>query len=340
MFAGTSVNSILGCLAVLKQFTKRRDDRRNSALFPSHRPCDAVVFSYLECDADFADDIVSVVAAADDCTCTSCFQLDSYTEEARIGRCSKPVNADWIREGDCLPADPEFCEDDNTPPGAQIVSIEDGQEISLYEDVLVEAELSGEGSDESQIAWYVDGVPQDQSGRRFFIPAGGLNEASHTVQLQVTGSRGAAGSIQEVGFDIVARDDDFPPRVRISSPSDGATFFFDDAIPLLASASDKETENDVVEDSAIWSSTSVPGKKWRGKSEQIDPGTFACGIHTIEVEVEDSVGQKAYDKVTIQVVPAPVQRPTTAITINDEVIDDWDEVWQAGENNRSGWKLY
>ena len=278
------------------------------------------------------NDFFAVAAAADDCTCASCVELDSYTTEARRGRCAKPVNAEWIREGDCLPVNPEFCEDDNTPPSAQIVSIQDGQEISLFEDILVEAELSGEGSDESRIAWYVDGEKEEgQTGRRFFIPAGGLNEDSHTIQLQVTGARGAASSVQEVGFDIVARDD-APPRVRIASPSDGATFFYNDIIPLLAAASDKETDNEIVEKSAIWSSTSLPGKKWWDKSPEIDPGTFACGIHTVEVEVEDSAGQKAYDKVTIQVVPAPTQRPKTSITINDEPIDDWDEVFQAGEN--------
>jgi len=107
-------------------------------------------------------------------------------------------------------------------------------------------------------------------------------------------------------------DDDggnVPPRVSITSPTDGASFIVGTPVSFRGSATDSE-DGTLTGASLVWTSTLDGGI---GTGESFDRNDLTVGTHTIRLTATDSSGASASDSISVQ-VRLPNQAPTATIT--------------------------
>jgi len=200
----------------------------------------------------------------------------------------------------------------NRPP---IITAHQPLDLSqtLSENESIGFNLSATDPDGSQVhySWSQDGQPvgNDVSNYTFFAPYIGFgSKGIHIINCTISDPDQGYVSLE---WEVDVLDVNRPPQVKIVTPQNNANFTPDENITFLANASDPDGDNLTYQ----WRHDGLPLTTLGSFTR-----SFEEGVHTIELEVGDTIGGIATDSVTIivaQEVSNGTEDPGTQPSDND-----------------------
>jgi len=218
----------------------------------------------------------------------------------------------------------------NVTPEAEITSHEDGDTVREGEligirGLVLDAETL---ATDLEVSWYLgetlmcSDVPSNDGTTNCNLS---VTEGNSTVLLEVHDVHGAIGS-DAVQLEVIP---DETPVVEITSPTEGESFYADEAITFAGVVAD--AEDDPTDLEIEWTSTldgGLPLSSIPDTDGAVGGGiTLSEGEHTVQLSAQDSLGNLGVDSVSVSVRPAN-RAPTCQIDspISGAVLEEGESV--------------
>ena len=160
--------------------------------------------------------------------------------------------------------------------------------LSGFADDSEDGSLSGES-----MVWTSSLDGELGTGESVLLPGGRLIPGEHVITLTATDAGQLAGSDQVT----ILVEENQPPQVLITSPTDGSVFVLSDDIVLEGTGDDRE-DGPLIGESLVWSSN-LAGQLGTGESVVLAAGTLSPGTHIITLTATDSGSLTETDSVII-----------------------------------------
>ncbi|SLM29233.1 exported hypothetical protein [Desulfamplus magnetovallimortis] len=213
---------------------------------------------------------------------------------------------------------------DSSPVTVEIVKPADGDHFNFSEPIEFEGTATDSEDGEltgSSLVWASNQLSTSiGTGNRISVST--LAMGTHLITLTATDS---SGNVARAFVSIVI-EGALPPEVEITAPSDGTSFYLNEYIEFVGSATDNE-DGVLTGESLVW--TSNLEKTSIGTGEIFKINTLSAGKHLITLTATDSDGTKGIDFILVTVANTPPE-PVITSPDNQSEFDDGEVIRFAG----------